>query len=220
MVYRKKNGYKKGYRKRYRKNVPFYEKKYSALDIAKKAFAGVNYLKGLVNSELHKHDQGTSINPVNTGTVVHLTNIPVGDSEITRTGNSIYVRSVAINFELKYNTSSASQAVVIWLVCDEQQVADTVPTFADIFTSTDVNALLNISTVGRYSILKKIKLIVNVDEPIVLSKMFLRMRKHVRYNGGNAGDIQKCGLYLVVTSDATAVLPTLRYYSRVSFHDN
>lgn len=213
------------YRRR-RRNVPWYNKKYTPLQLAQKAISGVRYLSGLVNSEKFKHDMTSSSTITRTGTMLHLTNIAQGDGDGQRTGNSIFVRNVGIRFSILYNTSGASaQRVRMMLVIDSQQVGDTLPSVSDVLdvagTASAPLSFLNDQTVGRFKVLKSRMYTVYADKNNIVSQWNINLRHHVRYNGATATDIQKGGIYLLmVSSEDNTNPPAVERNIRVAYHDN
>lgn len=211
------------------RKVAWYNKKYSAVQMARKAWRGVKYIKGLVNSELFKSDTAVSeVVDYATPSVINLVAIGQGDTDATRTGNSIFIRSVALKLMCSPAvTATAYSAVSIWLIRDNQQRSDTTITFSDVFetsgSATSVDSFLNSDNVGRYSILKRWKYgwaPGAQNNPNHINAV-IKMRHHVRYNGTTASDYQKGGLYLVMTSTNTTTLrPNVTGNVRVSYHDN
>lgn len=191
-----------------------------AWSLAKSALAGVRYLRGLVNSEMYKYDLDVTPTVDTTGTVTHLTGIAVGDGDNQRTGNSIFVRGMYIRFSMKINAVATASLIRILLVRDRQQVADTVPTIADVLEAVTPNAPLNSNSVGKYDILwdRVVALqLANLDNKFLTK--FIPCRSHVRFNGTAGTDIQRNGVYLMIFSnDANA--PTVTYSSRITYHDN
>lgn len=220
MVYRKRSV--KRYRKTYRrKNLSILDNKYSIRDMAKTAMTGVNYLKGLVNSEAFHFDISSNFSPSNTGSITDLCAIAQGDGPNVRTGNSLLFKSIYINFNIINNNSAASGAIIgSWIIMDTQQVADTAPTFASVFNSNNVLSVLNADTLGRYKVLDHKKIIVDPSKPTVIRKVWVSLRHHVRYNGPNSTDIQKGGLYWIVCSNQTTYTPLVTYVARMTYHDN
>lgn len=203
---------------------PWYQKSYSALSLAKQALAGLWKLKGLVNSELYKldnQDTGTIITDAGTYSV-HLTNIAIGDGDSDRTGNSVYVRSLDLRGQFIYNTTGTDpQFVRLALVLDTQQIADTPPTYTQIYNGADYNAHLNPDTVGRFKILySKVFALDNVNSLERMINIRKIMRHHVRYNGSTINDIQKGGLFLVACSSEPTNGPKIIWNCRTSYHDN
>lgn len=195
----------------------------SAVKVARAAWRGVKYLRGLVNSELYKADfsfAGQAFGS-NATFITHLTGIAQGDGITTRTGNSIYVRSINVKGSLTWNSASgAGQLCRVSLIMDKQQISDTTPNFTDVYTNGLPFSHLNPNTVGRFSVLWSKSFQVSATRPDVPLFLNKAMRHHVRYNGTTSTDIQRGAIYLLVTSDATVNYPTLNMESRTSYHDN
>lgn len=219
-----KKGYRKGYRKRNKgsKSTPWYDQKYSATDAARYALSQVWRLKGLVNSEMLKQDIQYSESSTNAGVVDPLTEIAQGDSSSTRTGNSIYVRSVNVKGLWNWNSAGdANQTVRCVVIQDTQQIGDTRPAWTDVFAHATVVSHLNPNTVGRFKILYNQVFDLNTQNPRRHFEINLAMRHHVRFNGANSTDIQRGGLYMLhLSTQASTNYPTLYGESRVSYHDN
>lgn len=180
-------------------------------------------LKGLVNSEMLKKDTAFTPTALSTGAVEHITAVAQGDSDSTRTGNSIFVRSWNFSGSIIKNTSGANtQFVRISVVMDTQQQSDTTPTYTDIYESASPYAHLNSNTVGRYKVIfSHIYSVNSSDHTAVAVKINIPMRHHVRYNGSASTDIQRGGLYLCSSTDEPgANMPTWQGEHRLSYHDN
>ena len=120
--------------KRSRKS--WYNRKYSALQLATKAWKATRYIKGLVNSEMLHNRIGGNINIDSTGGLLSLAAISQGDSDSGRTGNSIFARNLSMNLNVKINASNlATQFIRIVLLQDNQQISDTAPTISDVLDS-------------------------------------------------------------------------------------
>lgn len=231
MPFKKKRVSKKRYRRRrsrYNSNSSWggWFRKNTAKGLAASAMIGVEYLKGLVNSEMHKCEvgfNGTTI-PI-TGSVTHLSPVAVGDTYADRTGNSIYARALNIRYTASWNQTTAGlQQIRLMVVQDTQQVGDTTPSISDILDSSAVNytlAHMAPNSVGRFKVLKSIRFDLTSVYQSQTSEINIPMRHHIRYNGTAATDIQKGGLYLVVASNVVSSnFPFLYAQSRLSFHDN
>lgn len=191
------------------------------LALARQAVQGVHYLKGLVNSELNKSDFGALTTPTNvtSQSLIHMTAVDQGDSDQTRTGNSIYVRSLNGTVAFEKNTSANATYIRFMIIKDTQQIGDTTPIISDVLES-DWMSHLNSDTVGRFQILRSCYIHLNSDIPTRIKRFNLPMRHHIRFNGTAAGDIQKGGLYLLALSNEGTAIPNLRYNFRLSYHDN
>lgn len=221
---------RRGYRKRsYRKRpyarsrrMPWYNKKYSVGEIASSAWKGVRYLKTLVNSEMYKKDNASSITPDSaSGSVVHLSDIAQGDGDDQRSGLSVFARSLWLQIISTIHTTADNTNYRVMVVCDTQQVGDGTPTVATILDGVGINTPLNSATVGRFSVLYD--KVYNLADAIMVTRIhriYLPLSKHIRYNGSAGTDIQKNGIYLVAVSSEATNTPTLNYNSRLSYRDN
>lgn len=205
----------------------WYNKKYSVGQLARSAWRGVNYIKGLVNAELYKFDNAIAAGSVASDVpiVQALHNIANGDGDGKRTGNSIFVRNVLIDGVASFNTASTpiSQTISMAVVMDKQQIGDTAPGWTDVFDASATFAHLNPSTVGRFTILRRLNLVLDKNgNSTKFFKINIPMRHHVRYNGELAADVQRGGLYFMAISDTAASgdEPLISCRLRTSYHDN
>lgn len=218
--FRRRNGRRYGRRLAVQ---PWYRRKFTAADMASYAWRGVKYLKGLVNSERYKFDVQESVtNILNTGGLNNLVEIAQGDGDGARTGLSIFARSLNIKGYATWNSTSAlPQILRVSIVVDNQQIADTAPTFTDIYENNNVVAHLNSDTVGRFSVLRDMLINLSDQKPQVHWEMNIPMKHHIRYNGTAGTDFQRGAIYIVYVSNKSTVDgPSLVYESRLSYHDN
>lgn len=216
MVY-KRNTYKK--RSTVKRNWYNKKRSYSLQGIAKQVAA----LKGIINSEKKYHDEAEASAVSTSGELQGLHNIAQGDQNYQRNGNSFLCKSIQVKGHITWNATGTTQVVKLWLVQDNQQIADTEPVFGDIFeTSTfnDVNATLEKKNIGRFKILWSQMYTQNQQIDQVQVNHYLSMNHHIRYNGNAAADIQKGGLYLVKVSNQPTNTPTVSAATRLSFYDN
>jgi len=217
--------YKKTTRSRrvQRKKSNWYNKKrtYSYAGLAKQIWN----MKGLINSERFQYTKNLTLTNAQVS-ITQLNDIAQGDTNITRTGNSIFMRSLTMKGYLQANTSSTVEAtkVMVAVVVDTQQIGDTTPNIGDIFVSgTDPHSFLNTNTPGRFKILKRWQYILTSktgDNPAKNFEWYHDMRLHAKYNGTGAGDIQKNGIYLVTIGSEASLFPTIYINNRISYHDN
>ena len=63
----------------------------------------------------------------------------------------------------------------------------------------------------------------STQNPAKVIKYYKNFRHHIRYNGVDATDIQKGGLYLLINSSETIISdqpPRIDYNIRLGYHDN
>lgn len=213
--YRSKRGSK-------RRSGPKYTTYGSAKFLANKAVRGVQYLKGLVNSELYKFDAGATASAVVTTPVVaHVTGLGNGDGEGQRTGNSVLAKSLNVRGTMTVDTAGATTNARFCVIRDKQQIGDSFPGWTDVFEAANPYAFLKKETVGRFEILyNKQVVLVPAGDASWNFAISIPMQSHIRYNGTGGGDIQKNGLYVMYCSDRSTLNPTLNYATRLQYHDN
>lgn len=216
--------YKKRTTRKPKRKVQWYNKKYSTKDLAKKAIEGVYQLKGIINSEKKKFD--ASVWSGNEATTAGLTSSAVmaigqGDTIGSRNGNSILAKYLSIR-GYAVTGQTTDQQLLFYVIMDTQQIADTSPSFSDIFSGSGVNIFLNAATVGRFKILKKIRIShISTTQNRPLSCDISLGNHHIRYNGTGSADLQKGGIYLIaVSNQATGLCPVLYMNTRLVYYDN
>ena len=210
------------FRRRRGGSLPWYSRKYNAMQLASAAWRGVRYIKGLVNSESYRVITSGDVNPTSSGTIVHYTSVAQGDGPTTRTGNSIFVRGLMVNLNIKLNPSvTTSTFCRIIAFIDTQQIGDTSPAVTDVLESANVNSSLALNTAGRFKILRSWEFDLNaVNKPSKVIKQWFNMRHHVRYNGSNGSDIQKGGIYILYLSTEATLAPNIGTNNFIRYHDN
>lgn len=217
MVFYRKNRMR---RRRFRKRGFLY-RKYSPMQLARSAYKGVRYLKGLVNAEKKKFDSSDSYAIGTTAVSRHFTGIAQGDGDNSRDGNSILCKGLSLRGLLTIHASAGNTQVRLVIVMDKQQVADSLPTMANVLAGNSIQSFLNKDTVGRFQILyDKVHLLDNNTRTQQFVKIWLPIDKHIRYNGTTSGDIQKNGLHIVQVSNEATNTPTITWTSRVYYYDN
>lgn len=211
-------------RRRSMSNTPWYDRKYSTSQLARKAWQATKYLKGLVNSERMYYDTSLNYNVTNTGLSLPLTAISQGDGPNQRTGNSILVRSLTYRYSLEINPNVTSNTRATFLIVqDTQQIADATPQVTNLLSTLSPESLLNTGTAGRFKLLERKTIVLtpaSAGTPCKQVSGYLNLQTHVRYNGPGDGDIQKGGLYFMWVSSEATNYPLLKGSLRIGYHDN
>lgn len=217
--------YRKPNRRYKKKPKQWYNRKYSTLDIAKKALYATKYLRGIINSEKQYSDRALLLGAVQSD-IFNLQTIQTGDTAGTRTGNSILVKSLYFRGYMQVNPSvTAVTRISLALVKDTQQISDTIPAVLDIFTNLTPEATIRVgnttNTAGRFKFIwRKNYSLVPGQTPNINIDKFFKLHSHVKFNGANTSDIQKGGYYLVMLTSETTNFPTISIQSRISYYDN
>lgn len=219
-----KRPFKKSYpqRKNYKKRsqTPWYNKKYSPMDLATKAMQGVNSIRKLINVEHKKFDTTmASVMTTSGSTNWHLTAIAEGDDINARNGRSILVRFLHV----KGRIAIGELGSIVRVICvrDLQQVSDTVPAIGQILETTDVNSFSALAGEQRFEVLYDKRFYCDLNATNQDFHFNATLQSHVKYNSTLSTDIQKGGIYLFVfTNGWTTIQPAISAQSRVVFTDN
>lgn len=224
MAYFRFSRKKIGYRPRRRRNLPgrtWMRYGAKAGGLAYRAYKGFRYLRSLINVEHQKIDFNLGATGVTTTPVVtQMTAVAVGDSEGSRTGNSILCKYLYQKLTVRLNASANYSRLRYVVVRDKQQVGDTAPSWTDVYESTSTTSLLNKNTVGRFDILYDRCFDLDANNPQYLVDKYIRLNSHARYNGTASTDIQKGGIWVMYVSDELTNNPTLSYNNRLMYIDN
>lgn len=199
---------------------PWYNRRYSPIQVASAAWRGVKYLRSLINVEHQKVDQQVNTTISNTPNITHITAIAVGDAEGSRTGNSVLLKYLYLKHYYTINTSANFTRLRVVVVRDKQQIADTAPAYTDVYETTSTISLLNKNTVGRFDILYDRLVNMDAQRPSASWDKYIRLNSHVRYNGTANTDQQKGAIYLMVVSDQAVNTPTAVIQTRLMYIDN
>lgn len=192
--------------------------------LALKAYRMAKSIKRTYKPEVKKYDKGQSAYSAGTTAGVILINdMAQGDTSATREGNKILCRYVTAKGWIKHNnTATDGQVVKVWLIQDKQQIGDTSPTAANIFTvaANSIISPLNNDSAGRFKILWSKTYVIDPSNEIKPFNLYKRINIPTRFNGTASGDIQKNGLYIVYASSDNTNKPELTIDIRTAYIDN
>lgn len=150
------------------------------------------------------------VNVTTAGSVTHITGIAQGDDTNGRTGNSISVKNIGLKGIIDEASMTNTGYYRYAFVVDKQQIADTSPGVADIFTGNPLTLFPTAASRDRFTILYLSPIISGTA-----AKSGNRLQAgyvqydwsgniNVAYNGTATSDIQKNGIYFVfLSSDAS-----------------
>lgn len=157
-----------------------------------------------------------------TGSVVHLTGLAQGTGQGNRVGNSVNITSVyCAGFWVRNITDPSINALTrIAIVCDKEQIGDTAPTAADIFSIPGEPTFVapNLSNLERFRILHISHIydsnMMGLDSDNIALRaptqqnVFEYMWKgniKVSFNGTAVTDVEKNNIYVVYLSNDTVI---------------
>lgn len=193
------------------------------MEIASKALAGVNTLRGIINSERLFYADHSTYNPTTTATITHMSQIAQGDGNGARTGNSVLAKSIQFNMSVSKHPTATLTFTRVMFFIDKRQVADTAPVIGDLLVSASTVALKNTQAVlaNRFEVIyDKTFHLSSTGQATDIDKGFFELHHHIIYNGSAVSDIDKGGIYMLTLSNEATNTPTQIISYRLSYYDN
>lgn len=208
------------YRKRRRpkRAVSWYNKKYSAQELAGKAFAGVKYLKGLINTEFKRHDLSGAVTCSSTATLTQLSLIAQGDTALLRDGNSCKFKSHLFKYCLTQNATAVNtfSRLIVFRWDD-----DTAPLESNILASEAIESPYNIDLSHKYRVIfDDLITMSDVSTTAKYKSHYNKMNIKGKWDGAAATDGQTGQIWLLSLSTEATNVPILTISSRLRFVDN
>jgi len=213
---KKKRSY--GRKKRY---SPWYNRT-SVGDVARAAYSGVQYIKGLINVEKHRLDTTFASTVNSTGSVTLLSGIGQGDDVNNRQGNSVLGK----NLYLRYHTyrdpvNAATTNTLRMIIVKDLENTGSAPTIANMLAAVDVDSPLNVDTLPRWEILRDKVFTLGLQGNMGFAgKQFIKINDHLKFTGSATTDVYKNAIYLILLSSESTGPPTMDLYARLEFYDN
>ncbi len=195
---------------------------------ASKALAIASSVKRLLNVEIKNHDfsQTAVTIPDGAGTIFELTNIPQGDTGITRDGANVKITSIYIKGIVILAAAATTTTYRIVLVEDKQTnqaiyvTADLLATVANV---QSVVSPLNLDNQFRFNVLYD--RIYHVDDSNMKSqdfKIYKKVNKRLRFDASTPDitDLRSSSYSLLCISTEPTNAPSLRFEARLRFVDN
>lgn len=199
----------------------------STYALAKQAYSGFKYLRGMINCEKKFYDISGNLSINNTGDVSTLSGISQGDDTNQRNGDSILAKYLDLRFSWVMNAADPVE-MVRTIVFQDTMSLGTVPAVGDVLTlvgtSTDVLALLNLvgARQHRFKILHdESYTLCSTGTQAVQKNLVVPLNDHIKFTGTVGSDEGKNIVYILNISSSTgANKPTVTWKSRLAYYDN
>lgn len=213
--YKKKGYYNKSGKRR--KNI-FYRRSYNkGVYLAKKALS-------MLNVEYKHIDTTVSVSPTTSGAITQLSVIAQGDTEGTRDGRSVKLKSLSgrLSFTLDSMATETRLRCIIFKKINVNLIA---PVVADILTNVNIQGLRNLNNTKNIKIYYDKTFDMNTNERKEKGmKCFFKLNSKQIYEtanaGGDATDLERNGIYMMTLSDEAMNAPTVSGYFRLRYIDN
>ncbi len=215
------------YRKKYKSSRPGYKAcGRMVFGDARKALAVAQGLKRLLNVEIKNHDvTQTSVTIIQTPVIVQLSNIPSGDTTISRDGAQCKMVGINLNYFLTVDPTTPRTVVRIVLLID-RQTNQIIYNIADFFDSTvsqlNVISPRNLNNLHRFIVLYDQTHMLSLDTPTVTVRKYIKRDVLLRYDASTpsiADSTQNSLSLLQVTNEGTNQ-PIISSFCRIRFVDN
>lgn len=209
-----------------------YKRKTNYLGTASKALSIALATKKLLNVEVKQYTTNVNDTEVSAAGVVYdLSEVPQGDTEVTRDGSSLKPKNLELRMYITGNSSAASNTLrlILFRATNENGTA---PTMAQVLEQTSESAPLAIYSPKihdkRYftKILKDVTFTMNKMVASTAYRKTLTYKipldGHMTFTGTSTTK-ESGGLYLIMVSDQTAASnlgPAVQFTSRIKYYDN
>lgn len=190
-------------------------KRLSAMSVAKANRRKLNAL----HEPKYRDIAPQTITTATAGTIITLSNIATGSTDITRIGEKIHAERLLINIhDADYATAQAVRVIVF---VDKQQHG-TDPAVTDLLNTANTISLTNRSNFERFTILRDITYPKSNDTGVVQNKRFnIRLNRNIHYIGDTSTEPSNGAgsIYMLVISYQAGAASSFRYSSRMTFTD-
>jgi len=187
--------------------------------LASKAWQGVKMLKDVVNTEYKYFDINETANVDYNGYLPSLCTPTQGDGDQQRDGDRLKMQNLTFRGRLVRNTADCMVRVIIGI---DKQVK--VTTAADVLESTGASTAGPISPKNydkrfQTKILYDRRFNLTADMPVRFVNINKAINTHEQFTNGTT-TMQSGRLFAIFISNINANVPSMQYYSRVTFTDN
>lgn len=207
----------------------------NALKVAHQAYNMAKVVAAIVNSEKKYFDTNPS-SQIDHGTpyILGLTQMAQGDTNITRNGNTIALKSLQATLQLKFDPLIADEVIRVVIFRDNDNNSGTAPTVSDIYENPDVLSLRNKNTPKRFTILYDKTYTSNTSNTMKIINYYKKfpMQKDAKgnptrsvkayFDGTAATDSTRGHIYLYVMGNIPTgtTLSSIYGYTRLRYYDN
>ncbi len=194
---------------------------------AKKALKLARTVKSMLNVEYNIADTVlTNVSTTITPLIVQLSNLAVGDTNITRDGNQVKFTNIQLKYFFTINASAVNTCCRILLVLDKQTNGSIFAgniLLKNVTVNDNVNSPYDENHRRRFRILyDRVHDLSDNGNQIGRGRKFIKVNIPVRYVGaaGDITDLSEHSLALVHMATETTNTPVLNAFCRLLFVDN
>lgn len=198
-----------------------------AWSLAKAAWKGFKYVKGMINCEKHFLDVKVADFASYSGTITPLSALSQGDNISNRIGDSVLAKYINLRYAWIGDTSTA-QSIARVIVFQDTMSLGTIPAPGDVLNLSGLTteaplALLNLTYAvqGRFKILyDKTMTLCNTGSNVQATDEIIPINDHIKYTSTAGTDEGRNMVYLLYISNRNTQDPALNLFSRLAYYDN
>ncbi len=194
------------------------------VDMGKKIYNDVQYLKSLINTEFKCNDplSNNTLTPNTAGSLFLLTGLNTGDQADDRDGRVVRWKSVQLAFTFTVNTAAIATFVRSILFIDKQP-NQTLALASELLDIQAITTFRNLDNRKRFVILWDKVIEVHQGHANMYVNYYRTTDMKTIYDdsdGGDISDITTNAMYLLIFSDEAVNTPTVIVSARLRFIDN
>ncbi len=195
---------------------------------AQKALAIAKSVRSLINVEVKNFDFQQTLTAVNDAVgISQLSNIPQGDTTVTRDGAQIKMLGYELNYWIRRSSSSNTATLVRIMLVVDKQTNQAIYTNADLLedatTSDNIVSPRNLDNMKRFVVLyDRVHVISATGNGGVHVKKYIKKELLIRYDGStpSIADLTSNSLSLVQFGSETTNDPLVTIFGRLRYVDN
>ncbi len=191
----------------------------SAIKVAKRALRKVSRLEKKVEVKINDFDLATQT-PALAGIITHMNGFAQGDGVEQRDGLSCNMIGFKMNYRITLNAAATLGIIRVVIVRDNRQVESTDPAVLDVLLAADPIAQHSRVNPKRFTFYyDKVHAMSDSSQRAIYRTVFRKAKFKMQFIGA-AGTTQTMnGLYLILISDQSGNLPSVRFSFRSWFVD-
>ncbi len=194
---------------------------------ASKALAMAKYLKSVVNVEYKNFDTQTLASAIGqTPAIVQLSNIPQGDTTITRDGASVKIVSLRFAYFVEAHASATNTVLRVMLVCDKQ-TNQAIYIAGDLLEDVTANDAIisprNLNNSRRFRVLyDRVHTFSNTGKQMAYYSKNIKLQLKIRFDGStpSIADLTENSLSSMFVSNHASNTPSVSHSVRLRYVDN
>lgn len=154
-------------------------------------------------------------------TNIHLSGMAQGIGQAERIGNQISCHSLDYVFHAAKNSSATNSIMRVIIGRWKRQETDNYTNIDSILESTSVFANYRLNSADEWDILYDNMFVLSSTDQTAATRGRVMLRDlAIHYNGANATDIEKNGIFLAYLGSESTNTPYLNYNIKLNYHDS